>query len=143
MPERAKILFLCNHNANRSQMAEGWTGYLKADEFKAFSAGITPTAVDPRTARVMGEEGVDLQGHRSKSIDEVGEAEFDYVVTLCTGAAENCPYFPARTKVVHRSFDDPTVLAAPETTEEGKLGAYRKVRDEVKAFVEALPQSLA
>lgn len=142
MSERVKMLYLCNHNANRSQMAEGWTNHIRGQEFMAFSAGVEPTALDPRTVRVMGEEGVDLGGHRSKNIDEVGEKEFDYVVTLCAGAAENCPYFPAKTRVVHRSFDDPTVLAAREATEERKLAAYRRVRDEIKAFVEGLPDSL-
>lgn len=142
MADRLSILFLCTHNANRSQMAEGWTSHLRSSEFEAFSAGTEPTAVDPFAIRVMEEVGVDLSARKSKSVDELDKMEFDYVVTLCSGAAENCPFFPAKTRVVHRPFDDPPSLAAGEATEEAKLVHYRRVRDEIKAFVESLPGSL-
>jgi arsenate reductase len=123
-------------------MAEGWTNHLRGAEFEASSAGTEPSRVDPRAIQVMGEAGVDISGKVSKSVDSLGNMEFDYVVTLCSGAAENCPYFPARTTVVHRGFDDPPGLAAAETTEEGRLTHYRRVRDEIRALVEGLPDSL-
>ena len=137
-----RVLFLCTHNANRSQMAEAWTRRLKAAEIEACSAGTEPTRVDPRAAEVMREAGVDIAGQASKGVGDLGGAEFDYVVTLCSGAAEACPTFPAPTKTVHRGFDDPPRLAAEEATEEGKLSHYRRVRDEIRAFVERLPDSL-
>lgn len=137
-----KILFLCNHNANRSQMAEGWARHLMAAKFEAYSAGVEPTRVDPFAIEAMKEGGVDISGQASKSSDDLGGIEFDYVVTLCSGAAENCPYFPAGTKVAHRGFDDPPRQAAGETTAEGKLKHYRRIRDEIRDFVESLPASL-
>jgi arsenate reductase len=123
-------------------MAEGWTNHLRSGKFKAFSAGIEPSAVDPRATKVMGEAGVDISAQESKGVESLGDTEFDYVVTLCPGAADNCPYFPARTRVVHRGFDDPPSLAAGETTEEGKLSHYRRIRDEIRGFVEGLPDYL-
>ena len=137
-----RVLFLCTHNANRSQMAEGWARHIKAAEFEAGSAGTHPTQVDPLAARVMKEAGVDISAQRSKSVDDLGEAAFDYVVTLCSEAADTCPSFPAGVRTVHRGFDDPPRLAAAERTEEGKLEHYRRIRDEIRAFVESLPASL-
>lgn len=142
MPDKMNILFLCTHNANRSQMAEGWARYLKAAEFEAYSAGVEPTRVDPLALEVMKEAGVDISGQASKSAGDLGDVEFDYVVTLCSSAAENCPHFPARTQVVHRGFDDPPGQAAGETTAEGKLKHYRRIRDEIRDLVESLPASI-
>jgi arsenate reductase len=142
MADRMNILFICNHNANRSQMAEAWTNNLKSDEFEAFSAGTEPTSVDPRNVKVMAEAGIDISAHRSKGVEELGHMEFHFVVTLCSGAAENCPFFPAETRIVNHAFDDPTVLAAGESTEEAKLAQYRRVRDRIRAFVESFPGSL-
>jgi arsenate reductase len=142
MPDKTNILFLCTHNANRSQMAEGWTRHLMAAKLEAYSAGVEPTSVDPLAIEVMKEAGVDISEQASKSADVLSDIEFDYVVTLCSGAAENCPYFPARTKVIHRGFDDPPGQAAGETTEEGKLKHYRRIRDEIRGFIESLPASL-
>ncbi len=142
MTDRAKVLFLCTHNANRSQMAEAWTNHLMSGEFEAFSAGTEPSAVDPRAVKVMMEAGIDISDRKSKGVEAFRGMEFRYVVTLCSDAAENCPYFPAVTKVLHHGFDDPPSLAARCGTEEGKLAAYRKVRDRIRAFVEALPHYL-
>ena len=105
------ILFLCTGNSCRSQMAEAWTNHLKKDEFKAYSAGINPKGIDPRAEKVMPESGIDISGQASKDIGSLGDMEFDYVITLCDNANEACPFFPAKTRVLHRGFDDPPKLA--------------------------------
>jgi arsenate reductase len=137
-----KILFLCTGNSCRSQMAEGWARHLKRDVIEPYSAGIETHGMNPYAVRVMAEAGVDLSGQRSKHVRELGGIEFDYVVTVCGHAHESCPVFPGKVRVVHRGFDDPPRLAATAQTEEEKLGHYRRVRDEIKAFVETLPESL-
>ncbi|MBN1106882.1 MAG: arsenate reductase ArsC [Deltaproteobacteria bacterium] len=142
MGEKRSILFLCTGNSCRSQMAEAWTRRLKGDEFDAYSAGVAPKPVDPRAVKSMAEAGVDISGQKSKDIDSLGNLEFDYVVTLCDNARESCPYFPARTKLMHRGFDDPPKLAANAPVEEAAMKHYRRVRDEIKVFVESLPQVL-
>ncbi len=140
---KPKVLFLCTHNSCRSQMAEGWVHYLKADVLEAYSAGIEAGELDPRAVEVMAEAGVDISRHRSKHVDELGDATFDYVVTVCSHAGENCPFFPARTRVLRVGFDDPPKLAEGAKTEEEALGHYRRVRDEIRAFVQQLPDVLA
>jgi arsenate reductase len=137
-----KILFLCTGNSCRSQMAEGWTRHLKGGRLEARSAGIEARGLDPRAVRVMAEAGVDISRQRSKHVDEVRDSPFDCVVTLCGHARENCPLFPGQTKVVHVGFDDPPALAAGASTEEEALCHYRRVRDEIRAFVEKLPEIL-
>jgi len=139
---KPKILFLCTGNSCRSQMAEGWTKALKGDQLEAYSAGIQPTRVDPRAILVMAEAGIDISGQTSKDIDSLGDLEFNYVVTLCDNARESCPFFPAKTKKIHKGFDDPPFLALGAKTEEEALSPYRRVRDEIKAFVESLPEGL-
>ena len=138
-----KILFLCTGNSCRSQMAEGWTNKLQKDNFKAYSAGIAPKGVDPRAVKVMSEAGIDISGQTSKDIDSLGNMEFDYVVTLCDNANEACPFFPAKTKLMHRGFDDPPKLSEGVTNEEDALKHYRRVRDEIKAFVENIEGELS
>ncbi len=140
--KKTKILFLCTGNSCRSQMAEGWAKHLKRDTIEAWSAGVEVKTVDPRAVRVMGEDGVDISGHRSKHVDEVIDIPFDYVVTLCGHAYETCPFFPGGAKKVHRGFDDPPVLAKDAADEEEALAQYRRVRDEIRRFVETLPDSL-
>ncbi len=140
--EKSKILFLCTGNSCRSQMAEGWTKALKSDQLEAYSAGIQPKGVDPRVVKVMDEAGIDISGQKSKDIDSLGNLEFEYVVTLCDNARESCPYFPAKTKRVHMGFEDPPLLADGAASEEEALVPYRRVRDEIRAFVESLPDSL-
>ena len=137
-----KILFLCTGNSCRSQMAEGWARHLKAGAIEAHSAGIEAHGLNPDAARVMAEAGVDISGQRSKNIDELRDIEVDCVVTVCDNAQQSCPIFRGKTKVVHVGFDDPPRLAANARTEEERLAVYRRVRDEIKAFVETLPNSL-
>jgi arsenate reductase len=139
---KLNVLFLCTGNSCRSQMAEGWTRFLKDDQIEVWSAGIETHGLNPNAVKVMAEAGVDISGHRSKHVREVMHVPFDYVVTVCGHAQENCPVFPGRAQVVHRGFDDPPRLAAIATSEEEALGHYRRVRDEIRAFVETLPESL-
>src|SRR6185503_9113545 len=139
MPEKLKILFLCTGNACRSQMAEGWARKLKADVIDAYSAGVDPHGMNARAMKVMAEAGIDLSEHRSKHVDELKDVAFDYVVTVCDHAHETCPLFPGKTRVTHVGFDDPPRLAADAKNEEEALTHYRRVRDEIRAFVERLP----
>jgi arsenate reductase len=137
-----RILFLCTGNACRSQMAEGWARRLKRGSIEAFSAGVEKHGLDPRAVKVMAEVGVDISDHESKLVEELADQDFDYVVTLCDKARESCPFFPGETVVVHRGFDNPPVLAEEESDETGKSSHYRRVRDQIKAFVETLPDAL-
>jgi arsenate reductase len=124
-------------------MAEGWTRQLKGDVIEPYSAGVDPHGVDPRAIKAMEEVGIDISGQGSKSVDEIGDVEFDYVITVCDNAQQSCPVFPAKTKVVHVGFEDPPKLAAGAGDEEEAMGHYRRVRDEIKTFVEKLPEGIA
>ena len=139
---KLKVLFLCTGNSCRSQMAEAWTRHIKGDMIEPYSAGVDPHKVDPRAIRAMEEVGIDISGQKSKSLDEIGDVEFDYVITVCDHAQESCPVFPAKTRVVHVGFEDPPKLAAEVADEDEAMGHYRRIRDEIKAFVEKLPQVL-
>jgi arsenate reductase len=141
-PKTMKILFLCTGNSCRSQMAEGWARHLKGDQIEAYSAGIETHGLNPDAVRVMAEAGVDISGQRSKHVDELRDIPFDYVITVCGHAHEQCPVFPGKAKIVHVPFDDPPRLAADARTEEERLAPYRRVRDAMRAFVERLPESL-
>jgi arsenate reductase len=141
-PEKLKILFLCTGNSCRSQMAEGWARALKGRSIEPYSAGIETHGLNPIAVRVMAEAGVDISGRRSKHVNELRDVPFDYVVTVCDHAHESCPLFPGKTTVVHVGFDDPPRLASAATTEEARLAAYRRVRDEIKEFILGLPASL-
>ena len=136
------VLFLCTGNSCRSQMAEGWTRALKGDQIDVFSAGIETHGLNPRAVQVMAEAGVDISGHKSKTVADLPTKDFDFVVTVCDHAHESCPLFPGKTKVIHVGFDDPPRLAKEAKTEEEALAHYRRVRDEIKAFVETLPGAL-
>jgi arsenate reductase (thioredoxin) len=136
-----KVLFLCTGNSCRSQMAEGWTRRLKGDVIEPYSAGIKTHGLNSDAVRVMAEAGVDISGHRSKLAEELRNIEFDYVVTVCGHAQENCPVFPGKARLVHVGFDDPPRLAANAKTEEERLAPYRRVRDEIREFVKNLPDS--
>ena len=140
---KLKILFLCTGNSCRSQMAEGWARALKDDVIEAYSAGIETHGLNPNAVKVMDEAGVDISGHTSKNVDTLLEVAFDYVVTVCGHANENCPFFPGPAKVVHVGFDDPPALAKMVEGEDNKLHCYRRVRDQIRAFVETLPEGLA
>ena len=137
-----KILFLCTGNSCRSQMAEGWARKLKSRTIESYSAGIETRGLDPRAVRVMAEAGVDISARHSKHVDELTGIDFDYVVTVCGHAHEHCPVFPGRTKVVHVGFDDPPGLALNAAGEEEALAHYRRIRDEIRAFVQGLPEVL-
>jgi arsenate reductase len=139
---KPRVLFLCTGNACRSQMAEGWTRALKGDVIEAYSAGVEPHGVDPRAIRSMAEAGVDISAHTSKHVDTLEDMEPDYVVTLCSSAQQACPVFPAKSRVLHFGFDDPPALATGAKTEEEAMSHYRRVRDEIRRFVERLPQAL-
>ena len=143
MSEKLKNLFLCTGNSCRSQMAEAWTNRLQGDQFEAYSAGVDPKQIDPRAIEAMVEFGIDISGQVSKDIDSLGNMEFDYVVTLCDNAEESCPFFPARTRLMHKGFDDPPKLAESVNDQDKAMNPYRRVRDEIKAFVEELPEALA
>ncbi len=143
MTPKLKILFLCTGNSCRSQMAEGWARALKADVIEPYSAGIETHGLNALAVRVMAEAGVDIRGHRSKTVDAVKDVPFDYVVTVCGHANETCPmWLRGKAKVVHVGFDDPPALAKTAKTEAEALAHYRRVRDEIRAFVERLPESL-
>ena len=133
-----RVLFLCAGNSCRSQMAEGWGKKLLAGRAEVFSAGNRPGAVDPRAVKVMAEAGVDISGQRSKHSDEFRGQAFDLVVTVCDNARESCPVWTGPARKLHRGFDDPPFLAREAQTEEEALAHYRRVRDEIKAFVEEL-----
>jgi len=123
-------------------MAEAWTRHLQADLFEAYSAGVAPKGVDPAAVRAMSEKGIDISSQESKDIDSLGALEFDYVITLCDNARESCPYFPAKTRLMHKDFDDPPRYAENAKSEEEAMTHYRRVRDEIMAFVERLPDAL-
>ncbi len=142
LQRKMKLLFLCTGNSCRSQMAEGWARHLKGDAIEAYSAGIEKHGLNPNAVKVMAEAGVDISSHHSKTLDDLAGVNFDVVVTVCGHAHETCPRFPGDAKVVHVGFDDPPKLAAGETDPDKALGHYRRVRDEIRAFVETLPQSL-
>lgn len=139
---KAKVLFLCTGNSCRSQMAEGWARHLKGAQIEAYSAGIEKHGINPHAAKVMAEAGVDISRHYSKTPAEIGPVQFDYVVTVCGHANEVCPIFPGKAKVTHVGFDDPPRLTKHLPDGEAKLEVYRRVRDEIRQFVETLPQSL-
>jgi len=138
---KKKVLFLCTGNSCRSQMAEGWARYLKSDCVEAFSAGIEKHGLNPYAVRVMAEAGVDITAQRSKHVDELN-IDFDYVVTVCAHAHESCPVFPGNAKVVHVAFADPPALAAACETEEEKLNCFRTLRDQIRDFIQTLPEAL-
>lgn len=137
-----KILFLCTGNSCRSQMAEGWTRHLKGDQIEPYSAGLEAHGLNPDAVCVMAEAGVDISNQRSKLASELRDVDFDYVVTVCHRAHASCPVFPAKVRVIHVGFDDPPRLAVNARTAEERLSVYRRVRDEIRAFVTTLPASL-
>jgi arsenate reductase (thioredoxin) len=139
---KLKILFLCTGNSCRSQMAEGWTRHLKDDVIEPYSAGIETHGLNPFAVKVMAEVGVDISLHRSKHLNELKSIHFDWVITVCDNANESCPLFPGKTNRYHVSFDDPPKFAKDAKSEEEALIHYRRVRDEIRLFVEKLPQIL-
>lgn len=131
MSEKKKILILCTGNSARSQLAEGLLKHITRGEYNVYSAGTKPSIVRPEAIKVLNEIGIDISQNRSKSIDEFADEEIDYVLTVCDNAKENCPYFPAKTRLIHHSFEDP---AANEGGESERLKAFRKARDEIQDY---------
>jgi arsenate reductase len=130
---KKRVLFICTHNAARSQMAEGLLRALYGDLYEVYSAGTEPGDVSPYAVKVMSEIGIDMGAHRSKGIQEFFGQQFDCVVTVCDHAKEACPYFAAGKKILHRSFEDPSALTG---TEEEIMAGFREIRDEIKNWIE-------
>lgn len=145
--DKLKVLFLCTGNSCRSQMAEGWARKLKGDRIDAYSAGIETHGLNQRAVKVMAEAGVDISGHVSKHVDEFKSLAFDLVVTVCGHANEHCPIYLGKTRKMHAGFEDPPrlakELAEKGASEETQLDCYRRVRDEIRAFIETLPEGAA
>jgi len=138
MAEKPAILFLCTGNSCRSQMAEGLCRALRGEDYEVASAGIETHGLNPNAVQVMAEIGIDISGHSSKTLDDLAGREFDYVITVCDSARETCPWFPAGTALLHQGFDDPPVLAEKAASEEEVLDKYRRVRDEIRDYVQGL-----
>jgi len=133
---KKKILFLCTGNSCRSQMAEGWARHFHGDWLDASSAGVEKHGMNQNAIQVMKEAGVDISSHSSKLLGELPDMRFDLVVTVCGNANERCPIFPGITKVVHVPFDDPPAMAKEQSDVDAKLDCYRKVRDQIRMFIE-------
>ena len=146
MSDKISLLYLCTGNSCRSQMAEGLTRALKGDQIEVYSAGIETHGLNPNAVNVMAEIGIDITTHTSQHIEEFKETKLDYVITVCNHAHETCPWFPADCEIIHIGFQDPPKMAKEIAekggSEEEQLNAYRAVRDEIKAFVETLPEAL-
>ncbi len=129
---KKKVLFLCTGNSARSQMAEGLMRHLRGDEFEVYSAGVEPKGVHPKAVQAMQEIGIDISGQKSKHTDELPVRDFDYIITLCDHAAQNCPVFLGKGVRLHHGFSDP---AAAVGSDHEMFDAFRKVRDELKQFI--------
>ncbi len=136
MSDKKRVLILCTGNSARSQMAEGLLRHDAGDRFDVYSAGTKPSRVRPEAIAAMRELGIDISGHRSKSVDEFAGQSFDYVLTVCDNAKESCPIFPNKTVTLHQSFEDP---AAFEGSEDQRLSLFRRVRDELRQYLQSFP----
>jgi len=137
MADKKRVLILCTGNSARSQMAEGLLRQYAGDHFTVESAGTQPSSVRPEAITVVKEVGIDITSHLSKHVDEFAGQDFDYVLTVCNNAKESCPVFFGRATRLHHSFNDP---AAVEGSEEKRLGAFRRVRDELRSYLKKFPQ---
>ena len=129
---KKKVLFICTHNAARSQMAEGLLRSLAGDRYEVFSAGTEPGAVHPYAVRVMAEIGMDISLHRSKNVDEFAGHLLEMVITVCDHAKESCPIFPGGAQKIHQSFEDPSTLTG---SEEAILAGFRRIRDKIRTWI--------
>jgi arsenate reductase (thioredoxin) len=136
--KKKRVLILCTGNSARSQMAEGLLRHDAGDRFEVFSAGIKPGYVRPEAIAAMRELGIDISSHRSKNVDEFSGRRFDYVLTVCDNAKESCPIFAGETISIHRNFEDPAAL---QGSEEERLAAFRRVRDEIREYLSSFPPS--
>jgi arsenate reductase len=130
---KKRVLFICTHNSARSQIAEGVMNQIYGEIFEAFSAGTEPSSVNPFAIEVMGEIGIDISRHRSKSVEEFLEQDFDYVITVCDQANEVCPFFPGGKERIHKGFVDPAEVQGSDLE---KRAAFRKARDEIMEWIE-------
>ncbi len=129
---RRRVLFICSHNSARSQMAEALLNSFYGDRYLAFSAGVRPGSLHPLAIDVMAEVGIDISRQRSKGIEDVLDDYFDVVITVCDCAREECPIYPGGTELLHHGFEDPT---AADGTPEERVQAFRRVRDEISAWI--------
>jgi arsenate reductase (thioredoxin) len=136
MPAKKRVLILCTGNSARSQMAEGLLRHDAGDRFEVESAGTKPSHVRPEAIAAMRELGIDISGHRSKSVDEFSNQKFDYVLTVCDNAKESCPIFPGQTITIHNNFEDPAALQGSEGE---RLALFRRVRDEMRQYLGSFP----
>jgi arsenate reductase (thioredoxin) len=132
MADKKRVLILCTGNSARSQMAEGLLRHDAGHRFTVESAGTKPSTVRPEAIAVMKEVGIDIMSHRSKHVDEFAGQYFDYVLTVCDNAKESCPVFFGKATRLHHSFNDP---AAVEGSEEKRLVEFRRVRDELRSYL--------
>ena len=132
MADKKRALILCTGNSARSQMAEGLLQHDAGDRFDVASAGTKPGTVRPEAIAVMKEIGIDISGHRSKSVDTFADQKFDYVLTVCDNAKETCPIFPGHANRLHQSFEDP---ATAEGSDEMRLARFRRVRDQIRDYL--------
>jgi arsenate reductase (thioredoxin) len=130
---KKRVLILCTGNSARSQMAEGVLRHDGGDAFEVESAGVKSSSVRPEAIQAMREIGIDISGHRSKSVDEFIGQDFDYVITVCDNAKESCPIFPGKTKRIHQSFEDPPPPSVG--SDEQRLSIFRRVRDEIREWM--------
>lgn len=135
------IMYLCTGNSCRSQMAEGFCRKYWGNDFNVYSAGTKKHGMNERAIKVMREVGVDISAHYSKTVAELPDVKFDYVITVCDAAKETCPYFPGG-KIIHVGFQDPPALTKDMQDENEILSVYRKVRDEIEASIKQLPKFL-
>lgn len=135
MGSKKRVLILCTGNSARSQMGEGLLRHDAGDRFDVASAGVAPSHVRPEAMEAMRELGIDISGHRSKSIDEFAGQEFDYVITVCDNANEQCPIFPGKTKRIHWSFEDPAAIQGDDMK---RLATFRRVRDQIREKLKTL-----
>lgn len=133
MSNKKRVLILCTGNSARSQMAEGLLRAMAGERFDVESAGVAPSAVRPEAIEALGEIGIDISGHRSKSVEEFSGQQFDYIITVCDNAKESCPVFPGKAVRIHRMFEDPP--AESEGDYESRMKIFRRVRDEVRVWL--------
>jgi arsenate reductase (thioredoxin) len=133
---KKRVLILCTGNSARSQMAEGLLRHDAGDRFEVESAGTKPSQVRPESVAVMRELGIDISGHRSKHVDEFAGQGFDYILTVCDNAKESCPIFPTGATAIHHNFEDPAALHG---TEQQRLAVFRRVRDQIRQYLQAFP----
>ena len=136
MQDKKRVLILCTGNSARSQMAEGLLRHDAGNRFEVVSAGTRPSQVRPEAVAVMRDLGIDISGHRSKSVGEFAGQAFDYVLTVCDNAKESCPIFPGHAARIHRSFEDPAAL---QGSEKERLALFRRVRDEIRNYLHSFP----